>query len=60
MSVSRFDTVRNIIGLVKKLNEGVLPKDYKFELEVRGSKFDHLKIIDLNKTKTIKENQTGI
>ncbi|OGB68382.1 MAG: hypothetical protein A2Y94_04355 [Caldithrix sp. RBG_13_44_9] len=46
-------TIRDIVGMIKKLNGGSLPENFDFRLEVRRKRFNQMRITDVGEEKNL-------
>jgi len=46
-------TIRDIVGMIKKLNGGSLPENFDFRLEVRSKRFNQMRITDVGEEKNL-------
>ena len=53
MTEEQEKTIRDIVGMIKKLNGGSLPENFDFRLEVRSKRFNQMRITDVGKEKNL-------
>ncbi len=53
MTQEQESIIRDIVGLVKKLNDGYLPENFDFRLEVRSKRFNQMRITDVGEEKNL-------
>ncbi|MBN2366036.1 MAG: hypothetical protein JXL67_07700 [Calditrichaeota bacterium] len=53
MTQEQESIIRDIVGLVKKLNGGFLPENFDFQLEVRSKRFNQMRITDVGEEKDL-------
>jgi len=53
MTEEQEKTIRDIVGMIKKLNGGSLPENFDFRLEVRSKRFNQMRIIDVGEEKNL-------
>jgi hypothetical protein len=53
MTEEQEKTIRDIVGMIKKLNGGTLPENFDFRLEVRSKRFNQMRITDVGKEKNL-------
>ena len=53
MTQEQESIIRDIVGLVKKLNDGHLPENFDFRLEVRSKRFNQMRITDVGEEKNL-------
>jgi hypothetical protein len=55
MTEEQEKTIRDIVGMIKKLNGGSLPENFDFRLEVRSKRFNQMRITDVGEEKNLIE-----
>ena len=53
MTEEQEKTIRDIVGMIKKLNGGSLPDNFDFRLEVRSKRFNQMRITDVGEEKNL-------
>ncbi len=53
MNEEQENTIRDIVGMIKKLNGGSLPENFDCRLEVRSKRFNQMRITDVGKEKNL-------
>jgi hypothetical protein len=53
MTEEQEKTIRDIVGMIKKLNGGALPENFDFRLEVRSKRFNQMRITDVGEEKNL-------
>jgi hypothetical protein len=53
MTEEQEKTIRDIVGMIKKLNGGSLPENFDFRLEVRSKRFNQMRITDVGEEKNL-------
>jgi hypothetical protein len=53
MTEEQEKTIRDIVGMIKKLNGGSLPENFDFRLEVRSRRFNQMRITDVGEEKNL-------
>jgi len=53
MTEEQEKTIRDIVGMIKKLNGGSLPENFDFRLEVRSERFNQMRITDVGEEKNL-------